>query len=169
MGNYLNGEFVEDGKKTKLVSPADGSEVATVVLGSRKSAIEAIDAADFAFHNTWVKTSIGERQKLLAKLATLVQEKSYEYARMESANTGKTMRQSTLMDIPLGISHIEYFSSTQEFKFSREITHPEYPDTTGIVQNAPMGLLEPLPHGMCPSSWQCGRLPLPFLQETQSF
>ena len=119
MGNYVNGDFVEDGKKTKLVSPADGSEVATVVLGSKRSVIEAIDAADSAFHKTWVKTSIGERQKLLEKLAALVQDKSYEYARMESANTGKTIRQSTLMDIPLGISHIEYFSSTQEFKFSR--------------------------------------------------
>ena len=141
MGNYVNGEFVEDGKKTRLVSPADGSEVATVVLGSRKSAIEAIDAADSAFHKIWVKTSIPERQQLLAKLAELVQDKSYEYARMESANTGKTIRQSTLMDIPLGISHIEYFSSTQEFRFSREISHPEYPDTKGIVQNAPMGVV----------------------------
>ena len=94
MGNYVNGEFVEDGKKTKLVSPADGSEVATVVLGSKKSAIEAIDAADFAFHNTWVKTSIGERQKLLAKLATLVQEKSYEYARMESGTMRKPVQSS---------------------------------------------------------------------------
>ncbi len=141
MGNYVNGEFVEDGKKSVLVSPADGSEVATVVLGNRKSAIEAIDAADAAFHKIWVRTTIGERQQYLAKLAALVQERSFEYAQAESANTGKTIRQSTLMDIPLGISHIEYFAKTSEFKFSREITHPEYPDTTGIVQNAPMGVV----------------------------
>lgn len=141
MGNFINGEFVEEGKKTRIISPADGSQITSVFLAGKKSALEAVDAAYEAFYRSWIDTSISERQKLLSRLASLVQEKSYEYATMEAANTGKTIRQSTLMDIPLGISHIEYFANTEEFHFSREITHPEYPDTSGIVQYAPMGVV----------------------------
>jgi acyl-CoA reductase-like NAD-dependent aldehyde dehydrogenase len=141
MKNFVNGEFVEEGKKVTITSPVDGKSISDVILADKRSTLEAIDSAHEAYYRSWAQTTIRERQTLLSKLAMLVQEKSNEYATMESVNTGKTLRQSMLMDIPLGISHIEYFAGTDEFKFSREITHPEYPDTRGIVQNAPMGVV----------------------------
>lgn len=139
--NYVNGEFLQSGSRHELSSPADGSRIATVYFADRNTTIGAIDAAYEAYHSAWASTTIRDRQRLLARLASLVQERSFDYAQAESANTGKTIRQSTLMDIPLGISHIEYFAKTSEFRFSREISHPEYPDTTGIVQNAPVGVV----------------------------
>ena len=141
MRNFVNGEFVDEGRKVTVTSPVDGKPVSEVILADKKSTMEAIDSAYEAYYRSWAETTVRERQALLSKLARLVQEKSNEYAFMESINTGKTLRQSMLMDIPLGISHIEYFAGTDEFKFSREITHPEYPDTRGIVQNAPMGVV----------------------------
>ncbi len=141
MRNFVNGEFVDEGRKVTITSPVDGKPVSEVILADKKSTMEAIDSAYEAYNRSWAETTVRERQALLSKLARLVQEKSNEYALMESINTGKTLRQSMLMDIPLGISHIEYFAGTDEFKFSREITHPEYPDTRGIVQNAPMGVV----------------------------
>jgi acyl-CoA reductase-like NAD-dependent aldehyde dehydrogenase len=141
MKNFVNGEFVDEGKKVTIMSPVDGKPISEVILADKRSTLEAIDSAHEAYYRSWAQTTIRERQSLLSKLALLVQEKSNEYATMESVNTGKTLRQSMLMDIPLGISHIEYFAGTDEFKFSREITHPEYPDTRGIVQNAPMGVV----------------------------
>ena len=141
MRNFVNGEFVDEGRKVTITSPVDGKPVSEVILADKKSTMEAIDSAYEAYNRSWAETTVRERQALLSKLARLVQEKSNEYAFMESINTGKTLRQSMLMDIPLGISHIEYFAGTDEFKFSREITHPEYPDTRGIVQNAPMGVV----------------------------
>ena len=141
MRNFVNGEFVDEGRKVTITSPVDGKPVSEVILADKKSTMEAIDSAYEAYYRSWAETTVRERQALLSKLARLVQEKSNEYAFMESINTGKTLRQSMLMDIPLGISHIEYFAGTDEFKFSREITHPEYPDTRGIVQNAPMGVV----------------------------
>lgn len=141
MKNYIGGEFVEEGRRVTIRSPVDGKPITDVILANRKSTIDAIDSAYDSFKNSWSETTIRERQDLLARLARRVQEKSNEYAFMESINTGKTLRQSMLMDIPLGISHIEYFAGTDDFKFSREIIHPEYPDTKGIVQNAPMGVV----------------------------
>jgi acyl-CoA reductase-like NAD-dependent aldehyde dehydrogenase len=70
-----------------------------------------------------------------------MQERSDDYSRLETLNTGKTLRQSVLMDIPLAIEHVRYFSSEDAFTFSRTIKHTEYPGTHGIVQYAPVGVV----------------------------
>jgi acyl-CoA reductase-like NAD-dependent aldehyde dehydrogenase len=139
-GNFINGREDFDGEETILRSPADGSPIASVVLANADKTEEAIDAATEAFLK-WGKTSIRERQALLQKLADRMQFRSAEYAQLESLNTGKTIRQSTLMDIPLAIEHINFFATVTEFRASREISHPEYPKTRGIVQYLPLGVV----------------------------
>ncbi len=139
--NYINGEFVEEGRKKDLISPVDGSVIAKIFLASEDAAREAIDSAYDAFHGKWIKSTLSERKRLLEKLSDIVQEKSELYSQLESANTGKTIRQSTLMDIPLAIDHLRYFAHEAEFREQREILHPEYPDSRGIIQYAPLGVI----------------------------
>ena len=139
-GNIIGGREDFEGEEVMLRSPADGSPVATVVHASREKTKEAIDAASDAF-NKWSKTSVHDRQSLLLRLAETIQSRAEEYAMLETKNTGKTIRQSTMMDVPLGIEHIRYFGTTREFPSSREIEHPEFPGTRGIVQYAPMGVV----------------------------
>ncbi|MEM0117255.1 MAG: aldehyde dehydrogenase family protein [Conexivisphaerales archaeon] len=140
-GNLIDGRYDYEGEEEKLFSPADGSEVAIITKASYEKAKEAIDSAEDAFRNVWSKTTVEQRQKILLKLAEIVQERAEEYARLESLNTGKTLRQSTFMDIPLGIEHISYFAKMKEFRPEREIEHPEYPGTRGIVQYLPLGVV----------------------------
>jgi acyl-CoA reductase-like NAD-dependent aldehyde dehydrogenase len=139
-GNFIDGREDFDGQVAQLRSPADGSIIADVVFGSAENAREAIDAAATAFRG-WSETTVRERQRLLQKLGERIQSRSAEYTMLESLNTGKTIRQSTMMDIPLGIEHINYFATTGEFPGTREIEHPEYPGTRGLVQFAPMGVV----------------------------
>jgi len=139
-GNFVNGREDFEGEEVTLNSPADGSTVATVVLANAEKTNEAIDAAAEAFRK-WSLTTVRERQGLLLKLAEKVQSRAEEYSLLEARNTGKTLRQSTFFDISLGIEHIRYFASTMEFRPTREIEHPEYPGTRGIVQHAPMGVV----------------------------
>lgn len=139
--NFVGGRFVSEGREKELMSPVDGTKIAKVYLANREVALQAIDEAQDAFYSKWINTTVGERKRLLERLSDLVQEKSELYAQLESANTGKTIRQSTLMDIPLAIEHLRYFARETEFKESREITHPEYPGTKGIVQYAPLGVV----------------------------
>ncbi len=139
--NYVGGEFVKDGKEKEIVSPVDGSKIATVLMANEDLTRRAIDEAHDSFYSKWIKTSLAERKALLERLANLIQEKSELYAQLESANTGKTIRQSTLMDVPLAIDHLRYFANETEFKETREITHPEYPGTKGIIQYAPLGVI----------------------------
>ncbi len=139
-GNFIDGREDFEGEEVMLRSPADGSELATVVLADAKKTGQAIDAAAGAFRG-WSRTSVRERQLLLLKLAERIQSRSGDYSQLESLNTGKTIRQSTLMDIPLGIEHINYFATTTEFPSPRQIVHPEFPGSRGIIQYAPLGVV----------------------------
>jgi acyl-CoA reductase-like NAD-dependent aldehyde dehydrogenase len=139
-GNIVGGREDFDGEVVPLRSPADGSHVTEVVHADRQKTLEAIDAATDAFKK-WSKTSLGDRQELLLRLADRVQSRAEEYSLLETQNTGKTIRQSTMMDVPLGIEHIRYFATTKEFPSTREIQHPEFPGTKGFVQYAPVGVV----------------------------
>ena len=139
-GNIIGGREDFEGEGFVLRSPADGSPITTVVHANEAKAKEAIDAAEDAFRK-WSKVSLRERQGLLLRLAERVQSRADEYSLLETRNTGKTIRQSTMMDLPLGIEHIRYFGTTKDIPLTREIEHPEFPGTRGIVQYAPVGVV----------------------------
>jgi len=139
-GNIVDGREDFEGGSVTLRSPADGSPITEVVYADRGKTEEAIDAAAEAF-GKWSRTTLHDRQELLLKLAERVQSRAEEYSLIETMNTGKTIRQSTMMDVPLGIEHIRYFATTKEFPSPREIEHPEFPGTKGIVQYAPVGVV----------------------------
>jgi len=139
-GNWVGGREDFDGETQLLTSPADGREIAIVTYGTAKKADEAVEAAREAARS-WKATTVQSRQLLLVRLMERVQSRAEEYAFLESLNTGKTLRQSTLMDIPLGIDNLRYFGTTSEFVPERQIEHPEFPGTRGIIQQAPMGVV----------------------------
>ena len=139
-GNFIGGQWDFDGEQAIIYSPVDGSPLATAVMADARKAGEAVDSAAESFHRVWRRTPPKRRRELILRLAERMQSRADEYARLESLNTGKVLRQSLLMDIPLAIEHMRYFSGAK-FSFSRRIAHPEYPGTTGVVQHAPMGVV----------------------------
>lgn len=139
-GNYISGKNDSEGEEIDLLSPIDGSVFGKAYTADEEKTLEAIDAADDAF-NKWSKTTLKERQAILARLVDIVEEKRDRYAWLESTNTGRTLRQSTFMDVTIAIEHMRYFATTNEFVESREIVHPEYPGTRGIVEFRPMGVV----------------------------
>ncbi len=139
-GSFIGNETVLEGTENTLTSPADGSAIARVFFATNELARTAIDAA-YDAQDPWSKTSLKQRKALLGKLADILQERSEEYAMLETMNTGKTIRQSTFMDIPLAIEHLRYFANEREFRVKRRISHPEFPGTMGEIQYAPMGVV----------------------------
>lgn len=138
--NYINGRADREGEPGELVSPVDGSLFGKTYAASEEKTKEAIDSADEAF-GKWQNSTLKERQKILSRLVEIVESKSERYAWLESYNTGRTLRQSTFMDVTIAIEHMRYFANTKEFAESREIEHPEYPGTKGIVHYRPMGVV----------------------------
>lgn len=140
ISNIINGKSDTDGELIELYSPVNGEIFGKTYGAGREKTLEAIDAAEDAFPK-WSVTSLAERQKLLLKLVDIVEQKADRYAWLESSNTGRTLRQSTFMDVTIAIEHMRYFATTNEFVDTREITHPEYPGTKGIIQYRPMGVV----------------------------
>ncbi len=140
-GNFIHGGWDEDGEAVELRSPIDGEAIARVVKADKGKADEAVESALRAFQGGWNRTTPAARRKLLLRLAERIQARAEEYARLEALNTGKTLRQSTLMDVPLSIEHLRHFAAPGSFRFTRRIQHPEFPGTTGIVQYAPLGVV----------------------------
>lgn len=141
IGSIINNELLLQGDNNELYSPSTGSLIGKVYQADRDTVRNAIDAADRAFHEHWADTDLNTRKKLLMKLYERVLERGDQYASVEALNTGRTMRQSTLMDLPISIDHLYYFSTENEFKLSRDIVHPDYPGTEGQIQYAPYGVV----------------------------
>jgi acyl-CoA reductase-like NAD-dependent aldehyde dehydrogenase len=138
--NYVGGVPDTSGTEYELRSPVDGRLFGKAFMASESTTLRAIDSAAAALKK-WSATTIRGRQRILQKLVNIVREKSDRYAMLESLNTGKTLRQSTFMDVNISIEHASYFATTKEFRGSRKITHPEFPGTEGIVQYRPMGVV----------------------------
>ena len=138
--SFINGEFVSGDNYVTLNRPNDGQPFASVMYADQDSAKYAIDSAYDASDN-WSRMAIRKRKQFLLRLSELMQSRSEEYISVEMQNTGKTVRQTTFMDVPLAIEHVKYFALENEFRSSRRIKHPEYPDSSGIIQHAPMGVV----------------------------
>jgi betaine-aldehyde dehydrogenase len=89
---WIDGKWVDTqgGGKTSVENPATGEKIAEVQDASRADVDRAVQAAKNAFYDgRWSRKSPGERSKAIWKLADLLEEKSEEFARVESENTGK--------------------------------------------------------------------------------
>ena len=97
----VDGEEVETGAWRTVHDPATGEPLAEVADGSADDARRAVAAARAAHaRGDWSRALPGERAAVLDRLATLLEERAEEVARLESRNTGKPLKFSTAFDLP---------------------------------------------------------------------
>jgi aldehyde dehydrogenase (NAD+) len=70
----------------------------------------AVKAARKAYTNVWSKMPASERAKYIYRIARLMQERAREFAVIESLESGKTIRESRDVDIPLACNHFFYYA-----------------------------------------------------------
>jgi aldehyde dehydrogenase (NAD+) len=70
----------------------------------------AIDAARAAFEDGWSALPGSERAKYLFRIARILQERSREFAVLESLNGGKPIKESRDVDLPLAAAHFFYYA-----------------------------------------------------------
>lgn len=110
---FIDGKWVHS--KTKdtfdVINPATEQLIAQVAKGSRDDAKRAIEAARIAFDSgPWSKTTPAERSKALWAMADIVERNSLKIARLESANTGKTIKYARDSDLPFIIDNLRFFA-----------------------------------------------------------
>jgi aldehyde dehydrogenase (NAD+) len=111
-GLFVGGEFVEprSGEFHASISPANEEPLAEVAYAGPEDVALAVRAAREAFEDGWSAIAPSERAKYLFRIARILQERSREFAVLESLDGGKPIRESRDVDLPLAAAHFFYYA-----------------------------------------------------------
>ena len=111
-GLFVGGEWVEprSGEWYPTISPASEEPLAEVAQAGTEDVQLAVEAARDAFLNGWSDLAGSERAKYLFRISRILQERSREFAVLESLNGGKPIRESRDVDLPLAAAHFFYYA-----------------------------------------------------------
>jgi aldehyde dehydrogenase (NAD+) len=97
-------------KSFAVINPATEETIARVALASRGDVDRAVGVARRAYASVWSKLPGRERAKYLYRIARILQERSREFAVVESMNSGKPIKESRDVDVPLSAAHFFYYA-----------------------------------------------------------
>src|ERR671931_2323801 len=100
-GYLVGGEWLEPKESYTTIDPASEEPLAEVGQATEQEIEGAVSAAREAFENGWSALPGSERAKYLFRIARILQERSREFAVLESLNGGKPIRESRDVDLPL--------------------------------------------------------------------
>jgi aldehyde dehydrogenase (NAD+) len=111
-GLFIGGEFVEprSAEFEPSINPASEEPLAEVAYAGAEDVDVAVRTARDAFENGWSDLPASERAKYLFRIARILQERSREFAVLESLDGGKPIRESRDVDLPLAAAHFFYYA-----------------------------------------------------------
>jgi len=111
-GLYVGGEWIDprSGKTFATIDPSTEEPLAEIAQAGPEDVSLAVAAAREAFENGWSALAPSERAKYLFRIARILQERSREFAVLESLNGGKPIRESRDVDLPLSAAHFFYYA-----------------------------------------------------------
>jgi len=108
-GLFVGGEWLEPTETYTTLSPASEEPLATVAQATPTEVRHAVAVAREAFAD-WSALPGSERAKYLFRIARILQERSREFAVLESLNGGKPIKESRDVDLPLAAAHFFYYA-----------------------------------------------------------
>ena len=111
-GHFINGDFVEpsSGATFPTVNPATETHLADIADGSADDVDRAVTAARAAFEGPWGQMPGSERGKYLFRIARQLQERSREFAVLETMDGGKPITESRDLDLPMSAAWFFYYA-----------------------------------------------------------
>ena len=111
-GLFIGGEFVEprSGRSFTTIDPATEEPLAEIAEAGAEDVDAAVEAAREAQDDVWSKLPGRERAKYLFRIARELQERSREFAVLESIDGGKPIKESRDVDLPLAAAHFFYYA-----------------------------------------------------------
>jgi len=111
-GLFIGGQLVEplSNERYTTIDPAREEPLAEVAQAGKADVDRAVKAAREAYAERWSVIRPSERAKYLFRIARILQERSREFAVLESMNGGKPIRESRDVDLPLAAAHFFYYA-----------------------------------------------------------
>ncbi len=138
---YIDGKWVPavTGEIRRIICPADGTVIATVAEGSEEDVRSAVKAAKKAFYQDgWKDTSVSERMGYLYRIAEEIDAQAQELAGLETANTGKPLRDS-LGDVADAANCFRYYAGLINKPTGQVFEVPD-PNMQTMVVREPIGV-----------------------------
>ena len=139
--NLVNGELVDSasGQTYDVVNPSIGDAYATAPASTSEDVDRAYRAAATAFE-TWRDTTPAERQRAMLKIADALEERTAEFVKIESENTGKPLGFTETEELPPAIDQIRFFAGAARVLEGKSAG--EYlADHTSFVRREPIGVV----------------------------
>jgi betaine-aldehyde dehydrogenase len=138
---FIGGRFAEgtSGHDHDVVDPSTGEVYTTLSLASPGDVDTAVAAAKDAFPG-WSSATPGARSTALTALARILDERSAEFAEVESRQAGKPIKLTTEFDVPGSVDNTAFFAGAArnlEGKASGEYSG----DHTSVIRREPIGVV----------------------------
>ncbi|PPR04034.1 hypothetical protein CVT24_010609, partial [Panaeolus cyanescens] len=122
-----------------ILNPATGEQICQVESATQEDVKNAIKVAQDAFDSgVWSKASALTRSKVLSSLARLLEERLHELAKIETLQTGRTIRE---MNAQLGRlpEWLDYFAAL--LRTNQAFVAPTQGKLLNYVQRVPLGVV----------------------------
>ena len=139
---FIGGQFVEavSGKTYATENPATGKPLADVAECDSRDVDLAVRAARRAADSgVWSRMSPGERKRILARFADLIDKNVSELALTESLDAGKPISDCLSLDIPDTANCIRWHAEAAD-KLYDEVA-PTGPDNLALILREPVGVV----------------------------
>jgi aldehyde dehydrogenase (NAD+) len=128
-GLFINGREVpaSDGETFVSIDPSTEQPLAAIARGTPADMDRAVRAARRAQRRSWGGLSGVERAKYLFRISRILQERSREFAVLESMDSGKPIKESRDVDVPLAAAHFWYYAGWADkldYAFPGRIARP---------------------------------------------
>ncbi|MGD1224418.1 gamma-aminobutyraldehyde dehydrogenase [Streptomyces krungchingensis] len=138
--NYIDGRFVdaEDGRTLPVVDPATGEVYASSPLSGAADVDAAMTAAAAAFA-VWRDSTPSTRQRLLLRVADVVEARAEELVEAECRDTGKPRAVTRTEEIVPMVDQLRFFAGAARMLEGRSAG--EYAEgLTSIIRREPIGV-----------------------------
>ena len=139
---WIDGKWspAQSGKSFNTLNPATEDVLAQVSEAGEADIDKAAKAARKAFESgPWPRMKPAERERILRKIAELMEERREELAKLETQDSGKPIQNSRNIDIPASWKSFEYYAGWAD-KLAGE-TIPAEPEYFSYTLREPLGVI----------------------------
>lgn len=141
-GQFVAGEERASAVRFSAIDPSTGTPWAELAQGTADDVDRAVAAARAAFRG-WRRTSPGERQALLWRMADAIEADAARWARLLATENGRPIREATVADVPTCAAILRYFSGVSRGLHGEQIP-VERADSLIYTRREPLGVIAAL-------------------------